>query len=44
MTLSAVDEGLATAWRRFCGNLDFVELHYRAFVKGPLGQAGRTFR
>jgi O-acetyl-ADP-ribose deacetylase (regulator of RNase III) len=25
--LVAVDEALATAWRRFCGDLDFVEYH-----------------
>jgi O-acetyl-ADP-ribose deacetylase (regulator of RNase III) len=25
--LSAVDEELATAWHRFCGDLEFVEIH-----------------
>ena len=30
--LSAVDDGLATAWRRFCGDLDFVEFHYGSIL------------
>jgi O-acetyl-ADP-ribose deacetylase (regulator of RNase III) len=27
LILTAVDESLANAWRRFCGDLDFVEIH-----------------
>ena len=27
LILSAVDEALAAAWRRFCGDLEFVEVH-----------------
>jgi len=27
LILSAVDEALASAWHRFCGDLDFVEVH-----------------
>jgi O-acetyl-ADP-ribose deacetylase (regulator of RNase III) len=27
LILSAVDEALAAAWQRFCGDLDFVEVH-----------------
>jgi len=27
LILSAVDEALATAWHRFCGDLDFVQIH-----------------
>jgi O-acetyl-ADP-ribose deacetylase (regulator of RNase III) len=30
--LSAVDDELATAWRRFCGDLDFVEVHYGSIL------------
>jgi hypothetical protein len=30
--LSAVDEPLATAWQRFCGDLDFVEVHYGSIL------------
>lgn len=33
--LSAVDEPLATAWRRFCGDLDFVEVHYGSILDVP---------
>ena len=30
--MSAVDEALATAWRRFCGALDFVEVHFGSIL------------
>jgi O-acetyl-ADP-ribose deacetylase (regulator of RNase III) len=28
IVLTAVDEPLVTAWQRFCGDLDFVEIHH----------------
>lgn len=30
--LTALDEPLATAWRRFCGDLDFVEIYHGSIL------------
>jgi O-acetyl-ADP-ribose deacetylase (regulator of RNase III) len=30
--LSAVDKALATAWHRFCGDLDFVQVHHGSIL------------
>ncbi len=32
LILSAVDDALAKAWRRFCGDLDFVEVHHGSIL------------
>jgi O-acetyl-ADP-ribose deacetylase (regulator of RNase III) len=32
LILSAVDDALASAWQRFCGDLDFVEIHHGSIV------------
>lgn len=33
LILSAVDEALATAWHRFCGDLDFVKIHHGSILE-----------
>jgi hypothetical protein len=30
--LTAIDEGLVTAWQRFCGDLDLVSVHYGSIL------------
>jgi O-acetyl-ADP-ribose deacetylase (regulator of RNase III) len=30
--LTAIDEGLAAAWQRFCGDLDFVRVHHGSIL------------
>jgi hypothetical protein len=32
LILSAVDETLATVWHRFCGDLDFIEVHHGSIL------------
>ena len=33
LILTAVDESLATAWQRFCGDLEFVEIHLGSILE-----------
>ena len=35
LILTAVDESLATAWRRFCGDLEYVEIHHSSILEVP---------
>jgi len=35
LILAAIDESLAIAWQRFCGDLGFVEIHHGSILEVP---------